>query len=147
MDTRRPYSVALSGFGSVILLCALLMASSDASNFHPGGEFSTPIQRFLFDLLILGGSLLIFSGGAFALALTPFLRGHRALPAPLLVGIVAGVIAAALAGFGVAGHYGRLFALPGPAAAALPGLLAALCVVPIAFLFARRTSPAPGNGA
>jgi fucose 4-O-acetylase-like acetyltransferase len=140
MNTRRPYFTALGGFAFVVLLFAFFLGASSVARFHPGGEFSTTTQGFLFNLLVLGGLLLVLSGGPFALALTPFLAGRRRLPAPLFVGIVGGVIAVAVAGLGVSARYARLFALPRYANAVIPGLIAALCIVPVAYLLAPRTS-------
>ncbi len=142
MNPQRQYFFTLAGFCSVILLCSLLLAAVNISHWHATGEFQTLQGRVFFYLFLWGGSLLLFSGGAFALVSIPFLFGHRMFRTPLLVGVLSGVVGVALAGIGVAGQFGRRFALPFPVAAVLPGLLAALFVLPVAFLFSRRT-PAP----
>ena len=141
MKSRTQYSVALGGFGSAIFVAVLLVAAYDAVRFHPSEDAPTRFQLIMFDVVIWGGALLIFGGTGFGLAMTPFLRRRPALPSPLFVGIVAGVIFCALAFFGITTRYGRLLGLPFSATVALSGMVSALCAVgtffPIALLTRR----------
>ena len=146
MSTRQRYVRALLGFAVAVVLFYGLMAASELRDFRPTEESSTPLQRVAFSTIILGGTLVICSGTPFCLGLAAFSFGRRRLPVPFVLGTIAGLLVAVLAGFGLVGHYGRSVPIPFPVAAAIPGLLAAVAILPVAFLLAPTTpSSRPGT--
>jgi hypothetical protein len=146
MSRSHTYVRALIGFALAILLFFGATAALEVRDFHPTEEFSTPGGLVAFSIIALGGSLLICSGTSFGLGLAAFGVGRRQLPVPFSIGLLAGLLAAILARAGVVGHYGRAVPLPFPVATALPGLIAAVSILPIAFLLARTTTPStPGT--
>jgi len=144
-----PYRRALAAFALVLVVFFAATATIDARHFRPTEEFSTPAQQIAFSVVALGGSLAILSGAAFALGLFLFSLGHRRLPVPSVLGSLAGLLVAVLAALGFLGHGSPLVSLPFPVAAAVPGFVAALGLLPLAFLFASKTEPsvpAPNPG-
>jgi len=117
-----------------VVATAIAFATLDMLRFRPGGDFSTPTARFLFTLVLWGGALLALGTGPLALVLAPFLRHEQPVRLPALVGVLFAFAMVSFAGLGIAG----------PLVAAG---IAAVLVLPLVFVLARRPRPATAPGA
>lgn len=136
MTSPGPHARALGGFGLAAFLFFASSSAFEGRSFRPSEEFRTLAQFLVFSTVARGGLVAVCSGAAFAFGLAVFGSGRRRLPAPFRLGFLAGLLSAILAALGLVGHLGRSVPLPFPVAAALPGLVAALAVLPLAYLCA-----------
>lgn len=119
MESAKRPTVATAGFVMGLSTGPLLACTLASFCLRPVGEFSSLPQFVLFELLITGGSLLIFGGVGFALASAPFWVGRITIPRPVFVGVLAGIAVMLLGGVG--GRFGRRTGVPPPISGGLGG--------------------------
>jgi hypothetical protein len=137
----RGFLFSVVAFAAALVSAGVILGTIDAISFRPGGEFNSPWQAAGFDLFIWGVLMLGWSGCGFAVATWPLVALGRTLPAPALVGFIAGEGVVVVAGVGLVNHLQRAVGLSWPLATAVPGVVLGCCAVGVTSIAGLASRP------
>ena len=137
----RGFLSSVVALAAALVSAGVILATIDAISFRPGGEFNSPGQAAGFDLFIWGVLMLACSSCGFAVATWPLVALGRRLPAPVLVGFIAGAGVVVVAGIGLVNHLQRAVGLSWPLATAVPGVVLGCCAVGVTFIAGHASRP------